>query len=92
MCHPLPSPHGATSPLTILEPEDGATYVAVGGRAVLLRPRASRKGALDWFLDGLLLKGDGDLCLELGPGTHEVRCVDASGRAGVSRFVLRSVL
>ncbi|MEW6742273.1 MAG: penicillin-binding protein 1C [Planctomycetota bacterium] len=90
--HPLPSPHGAAAPLAILEPEDGATYLAVSGRAVLLRPRASRDGAFDWFLDGLLLEAAGDLRLELLPGTHELRCVDASGRAGVSRFVVRSAL
>jgi penicillin-binding protein 1C len=85
---PLLQPAAAAGVLAITSPRDGATFRALDGTAVV-HPVATVDGPLHWFLDGAALAGGQPARLALGPGRHELRCVDEKGRAAVSRFVVR---
>jgi penicillin-binding protein 1C len=78
---PLPPPTELASPLRIVSPTPEATYIALGGQAII-HARATRPAGLTWFLDGMLVDGRGVQRLIVGPGRHELRCVDSQGEGG----------
>jgi penicillin-binding protein 1C len=88
VCRPLPPPPERDGELCILQPRDGASFVAVDGRAPI-HVRASEADELRWFLNGLALEGERVARLELSPGRHELRCVSPAGVWDASSFTIR---
>ena len=81
---PLPPPAEVEDRLRIVAPGNGETFIALDGTS-LVRPTASRRGGICWFLNDRLLPADDPPHLALPPGRYELRCVDGRGRsAGVS--------
>ncbi|MHC4831696.1 MAG: transglycosylase domain-containing protein, partial [Planctomycetota bacterium] len=79
------------SPLVIADPLPGSTLLAPAGKPVSILPRLAGipSDGAHWFLNGRSL-GRLTEPLRLGPGRFELRCVDPSGRAALSRFVIRA--
>jgi membrane carboxypeptidase/penicillin-binding protein PbpC len=85
---PLELPKAVGEKLAILFPEDGATYQAMTGH-VVLQPRATANGDLQWFLNDCLLDDDAVSRLEVVKGAHVLSCLPASGDGATIRFRVR---
>ena len=85
---PIEPPQKISEKLAILFPEDGATYQATADH-VVLQPRATVKGDLQWFLNDRLLDEDAVSRLELVKGAHVLSCLPASGDGATIRFRVR---
>lgn len=85
--HPLSPPAELAAPLRIVSPTTGATYVALAGQAII-HARATRPASLTWFLNGAWLDGRSVQRIAVGPGQHELRCVEASGESAVVTFTV----
>lgn len=84
---PLPPPAELAAPLRIVSPAAGTTYVALAGQAIV-HGKATRTTGVTWFLNGALLDGRSVQRLAVGPGRHELRCVDADGESAVAGFTV----
>ena len=83
--HPLEKPAEAAAPVHIVYPAQGATFVAMGGQAVI-NVRANQGPELHWFLDSQLLPQRQAPRLTLPAGQYELRCVSNDGQASAVRF------
>lgn len=79
---------GSRRPLEVLEPREGAVFIAVGGE-IVIAPRATAQDGLAWFLNGRHLPPVETTRLHLCPGAYELRCVDEGGQAAATRFRVR---
>lgn len=64
----------------IASPENGATFVATGQRAIV-HACIDRNAAVTWFLDGAYVEHAPKIRIDAGPGDHELTCVAESGAA-----------
>jgi membrane carboxypeptidase/penicillin-binding protein PbpC len=86
----LPRPPEVDTPLRIVAPGEGATFLAASGARAVVHPRVSRSGAeLSWFLIGSPLSARDAVRLLLPPGRYELRCVAPAGEASAVRFAVR---
>ncbi|MEN6663035.1 MAG: penicillin-binding protein 1C [Phycisphaerae bacterium] len=83
--HPLDKPAEAAAPVHIVYPAQDATFIALGGRAVI-NVQANQARELHWFLDSRLLPQRQAPRLTLPAGQYELRCVTADGQASAVRF------
>lgn len=85
---PLPVLGGGDEEVRIESPSPGATFLALGGRAVI-HPEASHAGELFWFLNGELLPKGQFSRLELTPGSYNLRCASPEGNSAAVTFTVR---
>ncbi|MFQ5653794.1 MAG: penicillin-binding protein 1C [Planctomycetota bacterium] len=85
---PLRFPERDRDTLRIVSPENGARFIAVGGRAVVL-PQCAPEPPSRRFLNGRLLEEEESARLCLSAGRYELRLVDATGASDAVRFEVR---
>ena len=85
---PLPPPRELGADLAITSPQNGATFVAMAGQAVI-HPRVNHEDSMSWFLNGKLIDSDAAKRLALVPGRYELRCVDTAGKFAAVNFTVR---
>lgn len=85
---PLPPPRELGEELAIISPQNGATFVAIAGQAII-HPRVNREENMSWFLNGKLIDNNDAKRLTLVPGTYELRCVDTVGKSSAVAFTIR---
>jgi membrane carboxypeptidase/penicillin-binding protein PbpC len=97
---PLPAAPWITTPvartaasqarLEILHPADGAILFASDATCAV-QPRATKDVSF-WFLDGVLTPMGESQYLQLPPGHHELRCMDAAGKSAAVTFTVNASL